>query len=205
MDLDRLILFFVTDLFMCLSPGPVVMAVTAQQLTGNTRGTLGLMGGIHIGNFIWYTMVAFGFITLIKANFLLFDVLQYGGLAFLIYLGFRALLATPNFAAQTAPVSSGIGAGFGTGVAIHMANPKALLFYSVILPPFLDSGQPIVPQIIALAAVTLVTETIGMSSYALAAWRLRRTPAAARYLQYFGKVSGVILILAALILFWSGQ
>ncbi len=200
-DIDKLILFFVTDLFMCLTPGPVVMAVTAQQLTGKTRGTLGLMGGIHVGNFIWYTMVALGFITLIKNGPNVFYILQTGGLVFLLYLGVKALT---NGGAKTVERTEGKDAwsGFVTGIAIHMANPKALLFYSVILPPFIDAQQPILPQIAALALITVVTETIGMSSYAYAAWRVTKLDIAAGHVQMLNRISGVILITAAILLFW---
>jgi homoserine/homoserine lactone efflux protein len=200
-DVDTLILFFVTDLFMCLTPGPVVIAVTAQQLSGKTRGTLGLMGGIHIGNFIWYGMVAFGFITLLKNAPNIFYTLQVGGLMFLLYLGIRALRSG---SAATLPKAEGkdYWSGFATGLAIHMANPKALLFYSVILPPFINAQQPILPQIATLALITVVTETIGMSSYAFAASRVRKLDLAASQLHRLNQASGVILIGAAIILFW---
>ena len=201
-DIDKLILFFVTDLFMCLTPGPVVMAVTAQQLTGKTRGTLGLMGGIHVGNFIWYALVALGFIALIKKAPDAFYMLQTGGLIFLLYLGIKAIRHDGKASVQKAEGKDAF-AGFLAGIAIHMANPKALLFYSVILPPFIDPQQPILPQIVALALITLVTETIGMSSYAYAAWRVTKLELAADHMQLLNRISGVILIGAAILLFWS--
>ena len=199
---ETLALFFFTDLFMCLTPGPVVMAVTAQQLTGKTRGTFGLMGGIHLGNFIWYTMVALGFITLIKNAPDVFYVLQTGGLVFLLYLGVKALRSG---GATSVPKADGKDAwtGFVTGLAIHMANPKALLFYSVILPPFIDAEQPLLPQIAALALITVITETIGMSSYAYAAWRVTKLDIAANRVQMLNRISGVVLIGAAILLFWK--
>lgn len=200
-DTDKLILFFVTDLFMCLTPGPVVLAVTAQQLTGKTRGTLGLMGGIHVGNFIWYAMVALGFITLIKNAPNFFYVLQTGGLMFLLYLGVKALRSGGSAKVERAE-GKDAWSGFATGFAIHMANPKALLFYSVILPPFIDAQQPILPQIAALALITVVTETIGMGSYAYAAWRVTKLDIGAGHVQMLNRISGVILIAAAILLFW---
>jgi homoserine/homoserine lactone efflux protein len=200
-EIDKLIVFFVTDLFMCLTPGPVVMAVTAQQLTGKTRGTLGLMGGIHFGNFIWYTLVAMGFITLIKNAPNVFYALQLGGLLFLLYLGVKALRSGDVASVQKAE-GKDLWSGFATGLAIHMANPKALLFYSVILPPFIDAQQPILPQIAALALITIMTETIGMSSYAFAAWRVTKLDIAVGHVQMLNRMSGVILIVAAILLFW---
>ncbi len=200
---ETLLLFFATDLLMCLTPGPVVMAVTAQQLTGDTRGTLGVMAGIHVGNIIWYALVALGFITLLTRSPLLFDLLQWAGLGFLLFLGLRALFSHQSRFVAKRGLALGATKGFATGLAIHMANPKALLFYSVILPPFINPDNPLLPQIAALAAITLITETIGMSTYAIAAWRVRQLEIKGDRLLTLERASGVMLIVAASWLFWS--
>ena len=200
---ETLALFFITDLFICLTPGPVVMAVTAQQLTGDTRGTLGVMAGVHTGNFVWYALVAFGLVTMIEAAPEAFAVLRWAGLAFLVYLGLRALTGGGGGFVSRKGVRRGFAKGAAVGLAIHMANPKALLFYTAVLPPFIDSARPALPQIIGLALVTVVTESIGMTTYAVMAWRATKLEIASGKLRIIERLSGMLLLGAAGILGWG--
>ena len=66
-DWHTLLLFGVMDFLLCITPGPVVIAVVSQQLTRQTRGTIGMIAGINVANFIWYALVGFGLLALVAS------------------------------------------------------------------------------------------------------------------------------------------
>jgi len=66
-----------------------------------------------------------------------------------------------------------------------LANPKALLFFLALLPQFIDPLRPVVPQMLILAATSMVPEFCILTSYGWLAHRAAH--ASAR----FGVTSGM--------------
>jgi threonine/homoserine/homoserine lactone efflux protein len=87
--------------------------------------------------------------------------------------------------------------GFGRGLLIAVSNPKALLFYSGVLPQFIDPGRPALPQFATMAATfasleLCVTATVCWAAEA-AAPLLRRGAA----VQWLHRAGGALMIGAA--------
>src|ERR1700721_302083 len=55
--------------------------------------------------------------------------------------------------------------------ALTLANPKALLFFLALLPQFIDPGIPVVPQMLILAATSMVPEFCILTGYGWLAHR----------------------------------
>ncbi|MFL6700043.1 MAG: LysE family translocator, partial [Vitreoscilla sp.] len=90
-------------------------------------------------------------------------------------------------------------ATFGRAVVTCLLNPKAYLFTLAVFPQFLRGGQvSIASQVLAMAAITSLTQVAIYGSLALAAGRaghwLRGNPATQRVL---ARGVGVLLVLAA--------
>jgi homoserine/homoserine lactone efflux protein len=92
--------------------------------------------------------------------------------------------------------------GFVTGLAVHMSNPKALLFYAAFIPPFIDPAGNLWLQFAILAGLTVFTETAGLTFYAALASRARNMGDADRLQPMFGKLAAIVLIGAAILLGW---
>jgi threonine/homoserine/homoserine lactone efflux protein len=129
----------------------------------------------------------------------LFTVLAWGGVAYLVWLGggkLRAGLRGRAGFAEGGHVRPGR-AAFADGLAVQIANPKMVLFFSSILPPFLDVRRPLPPQLLVLAAAAVVIDAVGLGGYGLGGAALAdrlRSPAGARA---FAVVSGLLLLGAA--------
>jgi homoserine/homoserine lactone efflux protein len=87
-------------------------------------------------------------------------------------------------------------------LTVQMSNPKALLFYSAVIPPFIDPDGPVLLQFAILAGLTVFTETTGLTFYASLASRARKLGRADRAQPLFHKIAATVLITAALILAW---
>lgn len=199
--LENMIAFVVTDLAFCLIPGPAVMVTVSHALPGGMRGAIGPILGINCGNFIWYGLSAIGLITLASQAPNAFAIMQFIGTAYLIYMGYRRFVA-PDFASalQSGGVATTILGGFINGIAVHMANPKALLFYTAVLPQFLDNDRPIGPQILVLMLLTIFTETTSLLIYSIIAAKGGKLAQAKGRTILLNRIAGCILIVVALLL-----
>lgn len=102
------------------------------------RGAIGPIVGVNVGNFIWYALTAFGLIALINAVPTAYAVLRWIGVAYLAWMAFQMLRGGTSALARQSAKSASFGKGFVNGLVVHMSNPKALLFYTAFIPPFID-------------------------------------------------------------------
>ncbi|MFC4292733.1 LysE family translocator [Sphingorhabdus arenilitoris] len=199
--LETILLFFFADLAICLTPGPATIVTAGHAASGGIRGALGPIAGIHVGNFIWYTLSAFGLTALITSAPDIYTALRWGGAAYLLWMGYRMIAHSSNpFIPGAKARNTRFWPGFGSGLAVHMSNPKALLFYASFLPQFIDPKLPVTQQILVFAGITVITESIGLFTYAGLTASARKA-AARRFVAFpFDKIAGSVLIGAAIIM-----
>ena len=206
MPLETIFLFLIADLMFCLTPGPATMVAVSHALphgpAGGMRGALGPIVGVNVGNFIWYGLTAFGLIALIQAVPAAYAVLRWIGVAYLVWMAFQMLSGTTSALAKQSAKSANFGKGFLNGLAVHMSNPKALLFYTAFIPPFIDPDGPLLLQFAILAGLTVITETTGLTFYSALASKARNLGNADQAQPMFQKIAAAVLLGAALILAW---
>ena len=184
---------------LALTPGPAVLFSIANGVHRGGRGVLLGVLGITGASVTWFAAAALGLGALMAAAPWLFSLLAWFGVVYLLWLGGGKLWAalTDRAAASGGGHIKPGRAAFLDGFAVQLANPKMVLFFSSILPPFLDLHRPLPPQLLLLAAAATVLDFAGLAGYGLGGAALAhrlRTPRGARA---FALVSGVLLILAA--------
>ncbi|WP_417613708.1 LysE family translocator [Parasphingorhabdus sp.] len=206
MPIEAILLFLVADMMFCLTPGPATLVTVSHALpqgpAGGMRGALGPIVGVNVGNFIWYGLTAFGLIALIQAVPTAYSVLRWVGVVYLAWMGLRMFRGSGSALATLKGQRASFGKGFLNGLAVHMSNPKALLFYTAFIPPFIDPNGNILLQFAILAGLTVITETTGLTFYASLASRARRLGKADQTQERFQKIAAAVLMGAALILAW---
>lgn len=200
MATETIILFIVADLLFCLMPGPATMITVAHVFSGGMRNSWGPIVGINLGNFIWYGLSAAGLITLAVTAPNFFTVLRYAGIVYLVWMGI-AMIRAESVIARKPDAKQGMRhsflKGLGSGLAVHMSNPKALLFYTAFLPQFIDPDLAIGPQILILAIITIFTETFGLLFYAVVAAQTAKLAVGSGKARYLSKIAGTVLLLVA--------
>tara|TARA_R110002124_G_scaffold73288_1_gene196726 strand:- start:235 stop:843 length:609 start_codon:yes stop_codon:yes gene_type:complete len=169
---------------------------------GGMRGALGPIVGVNIGNFIWYGLTAFGLIALIAAVPTAYSVLRWLGVAYLAWMGWQMFKGGTSTLAKQPARSAGFRKGLLNGLAVHMSNPKALLFYTAFIPPFIDPDGNVLLQFAILAGLTVITETTGLTFYSALASKARNLGNADQAQPLFQKIAALVLTGAALILGW---
>jgi homoserine/homoserine lactone efflux protein len=132
------------------TPGPNVAFTVATGLS-TPRPTAFLAAlGIGLGSVVYALLALSGLGVLLYASPMAFAVVRWIGVAYLAWLGLRALRPPTAPAAEApAPARRWLVA---RGFAITMANPKSVLAVAAILPPFLDASRPVAPQMAVMAA-----------------------------------------------------
>lgn len=127
----HLSLILVAALIAAASPGPATLAIAGTSMRGGRRVGLALAAGILSGSLIWSIGAAAGLSAVMLANVWLLEVVRYCGAAYLLFLAFKSARSalTPGRTELPGLAVSSLGGAFGRGLALHLTNPKAILFF----------------------------------------------------------------------------
>jgi threonine/homoserine/homoserine lactone efflux protein len=187
-----LLIFIGAELLWSLTPGPTVMLISAYGFKGGFRDALAAIAGTQTGNTLWYIICVSGLGALVTASPLLFKIIKLAGAAYLIWLGVSALWKSRH--AQAEAMGPKLrGKPYLQATLTQMGNPKALLFFVMLVPQFLDTAAPLVPQFTIMFLVTLIGESIILTGYgALAAYGGQKT--APGHAVWRERISGLVLL-----------
>lgn len=166
MDAGLYSVFLVTTVMLILVPGPAAITVATQGASyGANRALFGIMG-VASADVIYFALSATGIASLIIASNLLFSIVKWFGVAYLLYLGFGAFFSKSGvLRIESNPVQVRASGLFYQGLVVQLANPKALLYFSALLPQFVDSGKPVFAQIFIMGASCLVADLMVYSVF----------------------------------------
>lgn len=190
---------------MALTPGPANLFAIATGAERGKAAVLAAVAGMNTASLTWFAGAALGLAALMAAFPEAFRLLAWAGAAYLVWLGAKALLAALR-GGPTHEVRGERprGSAFLSGFAVQIANPKALLFFSAVLPPFLDPERPIAAQLAAFAVGTIGMDVMAMSAYGLGGAALAARMTEPRFRRGFSSVVGVLLIAAAILIVLRG-
>ena len=170
------LMFLVMETALSLSPGPAVFYVVSQGVRGALRRTLPAVAGIISANAIYFTLSATSLGAIIAASARFFTIAKWVGAAYLIYLGIKALRSagashSVDLGVASPPLQGDRRRVYLGAVTLQLANPKALLFFLALLPQFIDPAQAVVPQMLILAATSILPEFCILMGYGWLAHR----------------------------------
>jgi len=199
MTLDTWLTFAVLELLLCLTPGPAVLFVTTSTVTRGLRAGLTATAGILASNLMYFVVSATGVAAILLASTTLFEVLRYGGSAYLLFLGLRMLLSKPA-PVTDAPTPAVADISLMHGFMEQTLNPKAIAFCVALLPQCVNPAASVAPQNAILTITALVIEASVMLCYIWLSLHLGKR-AGTRGQLWFRRTGGLFLILAASRLF----
>lgn len=142
--------FLAGTIAIVLLPGPnslYVLAVSSRH--GMKMGYAGALG-IFLGDALLMLLTAAGAASILHAHPILFNLVRWGGAAYLAFLGSKLLLAaicnlrtpaTPSMRSTPKPVGESSLAGVTRkALIISLLNPKAIFFYLSFFVQFVDPG-----------------------------------------------------------------
>jgi threonine/homoserine/homoserine lactone efflux protein len=157
-------------------PGPDMALLLQTASARGARGGFATAGGLGVARATHVTLSACGVAALLRSAPWLYEVVRYGGAAYLGWVAvqiFRSpVFALPTDAAITADTRP-LRHAFAKGLLTNLLNPKALLFCSVLLPQFVrPEAGPVALQMVELGVILLVIGVCFDTVYALGAARI---------------------------------
>lgn len=188
-----------TMLVMAFTPGPANIFAVATGMQRGKGAALVTVAGMNTATLVWYCAAALGLGALVKAYPDMFRIISYGGIAYVIWLAIQSIrgaMKAKDKAIDTPELVKGRNA-FLSGFLVQIANPKAILFFTAVLPPFLDISRPPVPQLALFAVATIGLDSLSMSAYGLGGAAFAQHMSSVRFQRIFGIGVGVLLLAAA--------
>jgi threonine/homoserine/homoserine lactone efflux protein len=189
-------LFAATETVLSLTPGPAVLLVLSEGLGRGALRSLWSSLGILSANAVYFAVSATSLGALLLASYSLFSAIRWAGAAYLVWLGARTFLGHAPVVAERGASRDAVAPGrlFANAFVLQASNPKCLVFFTAILPQFLDTRRPIVTQMVILGVTSIVVEFFVLLAYGALASRVSRLARQPRFATITDRVAGALLI-----------
>jgi len=161
-DSINLPLILVAAFITTASPGPATLAIAGTSMARGRPFGLALAAGITSGSLIWSAAAALGLSAIMLTNAWVFELIRYVGATYLLFLAWksaRAAFARSEAVARGVKAQS-LHAAYLKGLALHLTNPKAILFFGSLYSLGVPHGT-------SLSALSLVIVAVGVQSFIL--------------------------------------
>ena len=184
------------EFVLCLTPGPAVLYVISSGLRAGARKSIASILGILAANAVYFAISATGVGALLVASYNLFFAVKWIGAAYLVYVGLMALFGKSEImpAEEGTPTTIGGWRLFRDGFILQASNPKAIVFFTALLPQFINPHGRVVTQVLILAITSAIIEFFVLLGYGSAAGRASALAHQPRYATWTNRVAGVLLI-----------
>lgn len=167
MTFSSWLLFCAIEFLLCLSPGPSVLLVSSMSLSGAKTAAGLATSGVLAANAMYFLIAMSGLSVLIDLSVEAFYFIKWMGAGYLLWIGLKIIWSSfrkPGAADITVSPFRALSQGFLT----QAANPNLILYFSAILPQFIDPEGPAAAQMLILGASSLVVEGSVLLLYARA-------------------------------------
>jgi len=191
-------LFALTETILCLTPGPAVLLVLSQGLTRGRLAALWSSLGVLAGNGFYFVLSATSLGAILLASDRLFMIVKWIGAAYLVWLGVTTFFGKSSvFTVRVAERDSlPWHRMLMNGLLLQGANPKALIFFTAILPQFIDARRAVAFQVALLGVTSIVIEFIVLACYGSFAGQLTELATRPRFAKLTERVAGTMLVTA---------
>lgn len=190
------LLFVMTEAVLSITPGPAVLYVLSQAIRRGPGKSVWASWGILSANALYFSLSATSLGAAIVASYKLFFLIKWLGAAYLVYLGLRSFFAKSSVLPLPEPTGD-VRSGpriLRDGFFLQAANPKAILFFTAILPQFIDTRHNVAFQIFILGISSILVEFAILFVYGQLAGRALSTARSPRFEKLTNRIAGSLLI-----------
>lgn len=188
------------SLIAAISPGPDFFIVFRNSLVYSRKAGIMTTFGISAAIIIHLTYTLVGIGVLIAEDPFLFALVKYSGVAYLLYIGLKGIIASfkpaPFVALECSKASNQIApsAAFMQGFWTNLLNPKAAIFFISLFSQLIDASTP---MLIAVA-YGAINWSIALGWFILLSCLLTHQKVVGRidrYRAYVDRVMGGVLMM----------
>ncbi len=193
---------FLTVMFaMAVMPGPAILFAVAAGMTRGLKGVILATMGMNAAALVWFVASAFGLVIVAATVPWLFKIAGWLGVGYIAWLGIDAVRGAfrENAAAPRSLKPPGVSV-FRDGFVVQATNPKALLFFTAVLPPFVEVDHAVWPQMGAFAIGFFALDVSFMMGYGLLGAAFAHKMNQPDFRRGFGLFVGVVLMIVAMLM-----
>lgn len=193
MSLSNLLFFAAMDVVLCFTPGPAVLLIVSQGMKRGFKPSLRGALGICTGNIIYFALSATGLGALLIASGKVFEAIRWIGAGYLIFMGLRMMVGSTK---EQEPQADQVvrDDSFRQALLVQLSNPKAVVFFTALLPQFIDPKGPVALQFFTLGVISTLIEFPVLALYGFAADKGRAVYA--RHTRWIERIAGGCLVAA---------
>lgn len=165
---QQILAFSAVAAVLTITPGVDMAIVTRNALELGPRPARRTAAGVCTGLLVWAALSAVGVAALLAASAEAYNVLRFAGAAYLIYLGAQALLRAARGDRLELGEEGRVAArsAYRQGLLSNLLNPKIAVFYTTLLPQFIEPGDPALAMSLLLASIHATMGLAWLSLYA---------------------------------------
>lgn len=201
--------FFCAACLIAISPGSGAILSMSHGLAYGVKRASVTIFGLQLGLLLVLLIAGAGVGSLLLASETAFAIVKILGASYLIYLGLQQFFAKDadqhameKLSTVTARDIPRMRSRVLTGFLTNASNPKGIVFMVAVLPNFINSQAPIVPQLSILAITMVIVDTSVMHGYALLAASLQRWMRHPKAQKLQNRLFGSVLMLVGASLFF---
>jgi threonine/homoserine/homoserine lactone efflux protein len=185
--------FCITILLFLALPGPGTFALLTSTAKGGFKAGAAATLGVIVGDQVLLWLAVGGVAALLAANPGVFKLVQYGGAAYLGWIGLKLLVAR---AGSASPIRIEPRHYTKQAFLITLLNPKAIVFYMAFFPLFIDptAHRGLVTFAAMALTIAVITAAYCLSLCAFADAVSSKVKAHKRLATVLQKVAGLFLI-----------
>ena len=173
MTLNTMTALFGAMLILAFYPGVSSLTVAARSAAFGFKHGLMTTLGILSGDLFFIFIAISGLAFIAETMNTLFLIIKYLGGAYLIWLGIKLWISTKQISSTEKITETSILSSFMSGLLITLSDVKAIFFYLVFFPAYIDLTTLSAVQIGILVSVSITAVALAKLSYALLAHRAR--------------------------------
>jgi threonine/homoserine/homoserine lactone efflux protein len=198
MTFEHFIAYFIILFIATITPGPSMLLALSHGVNHGFFRTITSGLGNLLGNFIMALVSILGLGAILAASGFVFTIIKWGGVVYLIFLGFKSIIEpirtkTVDENRESIIIKSKHSL-FLDGFLIAIGNPKGILFFTALFPQFINVQQA------SISGLMIVFVTLGIVAfgcymlYALCGVRLNFLFQSYSFRKLFNRISGAVFI-----------
>ncbi len=208
LSFETLLLFVPTITLLIIIPGPDFAIISKISLLEGDRQGLAAAFGVVLGLCLHTLLAMLGISAILAKSAVLFTCLKYIGALYLLYLGTRALwqsfdkrLPQPDINYGNYPVQKSkksLSGSFYTGFLTNALNPKAILYFMMLYPQFLESSGSVFFQFLEMGLISSFICIVWFIAVVHLMGKIRIFFSSANFQRWLMRVTGGIFVIFGL-------
>lgn len=185
-----------------IAPSPNAMFVMSQAaLRGLPAGLLAGLG-IEAVNLVYLSLTMLGLASVIATSILAFEILKWVGATYLLGLGLYVFWK--SFRPHD-PLEAGLPrlkhphGAFRDGAMVAAGNPKTIIYFVFLLPPFIDPSRDVLGQTLVIGAVGTAIDIVCQFLYCVLGGTLSRLLGHPNLRRWFERGLGAVFMVLAVV------